>query len=246
MCNLDKEVRRNTIPYMKGILIPVEIFAELAAMGEYVKSNEIISFLDALYQYASGKIDVEDALESIDSKMLKIMFTDAVDTINSGIESYARQIDKANKMVDARKNKAASKKTKSADKTADNVIKIKEKKTNTVKEKQTKADAIFEKLWSMIPRKQGKASVNNKNKVKLLDYTEDQLTNAVNAFNADMVDKDPQYIPMGSTFFNSRIFDYLDNANMTNTVNINTANNSSNTNNINNFNDVDSAFAFMN
>lgn len=245
MCkNLDRNLRKETTPYMKGVLIPTKLFTELAAMGEYVDSKNIISFLDALYQYTSGEIDVEEALESIESRMLKILFTDAVDTINSGIESYARQIDKANKMVDARKNKAASKKTTTADKTADNVIKI--KKTNTVKEKNQKAEELFDKLWAMIPRKQGKASVNNKNKVKLLDYTEQQLINAVNAFNADMTGKDPQYIPMGSTFFNSRIFDYLDNENTTNTVNINTANNSSNTNNINNFSDVDSAFAFMN
>lgn len=242
MCkNLDKELRKTVTPYMKGVLIPAKLFTELAAMGEYVKSNEIISFLDNLSQYASGEIDVEDALASIDSKMLKIMFADAIDTINSGIESYARQIDKANKMVDARKNKAASKKTKTADKTADNVIKIKEK--NTVKEKQAKADAIFEKLWSMIPRKQGKASVNSKNKVKLLDYTEQQLINAVNAFNADMVGKDSQYIPMGSTFFNSRIFDYLDNQNAApvQPVQTNTVNNYNN-----DFNDINSAFAFMN
>lgn len=71
------------------------------------------------------------------------------------------------------------------------------------------ADALFEKLWSMYPKKRGKSSVKPSTRKKLLDVGETEMIRAVKRYADECKGKDPQYIMNGSTFFNGRYEDYL-------------------------------------
>lgn len=71
------------------------------------------------------------------------------------------------------------------------------------------ADTLFEKLWSMYPKKRGKSSVKPATRKKLLDVGEEEMTRAVKRYAQECKGKDPQYIMNGSTFFNGRYEDYL-------------------------------------
>lgn len=71
------------------------------------------------------------------------------------------------------------------------------------------ADALFDKLWSMYPKKRGKSSVKPATRKKLLDVGETEMIRAVKRYADECKGKDPQYIMNGSTFFNGRYEDYL-------------------------------------
>ena len=75
---------------------------------------------------------------------------------------------------------------------------------------QKEADAMFEYLWKLYPRKLGKGSVKPSTKRKLYDIGYEQLKRCVERYKQFVVGKDEQYIMYGSTFFNSGYVDYLD------------------------------------
>lgn len=71
------------------------------------------------------------------------------------------------------------------------------------------ADALFEKLWELYPKKRGKSSVKPATRKKLLDVGETEMIRAVKRYAEECKGKDVQYIMNGSTFFNGRYEDYL-------------------------------------
>ena len=82
---------------------------------------------------------------------------------------------------------------------------------NDVRKQHEQAAAeMFERLWSRYPRKKGKGSVSKSQKLKLYKLGEEELSRALDRFNAAMAGRDAQYIPYGSTWFNTGYVDYLD------------------------------------
>lgn len=78
------------------------------------------------------------------------------------------------------------------------------------KDCQAEADAMFDSLWKLYPRKLGKGSVKPATKRRLYGIGFDRMKKAIDKFKADMDGRDVQYIMYGSTFFNSGYVDYLD------------------------------------
>ena len=72
------------------------------------------------------------------------------------------------------------------------------------------ANELFEKLWKLYPRKKGKSQISNSKKKELLKVGEDKLIKAIERYKKEVAGKDEQYVLMGSTFFNGRYQDYLD------------------------------------
>jgi uncharacterized protein YdaU (DUF1376 family) len=70
---------------------------------------------------------------------------------------------------------------------------------------------FFEKLWSLYPRKLGKAQVKEAQRRRLYEIGEEKLTRCIERFIADMKAqrRDDDKYPYGSTFFNGGYIDYL-------------------------------------
>lgn len=77
------------------------------------------------------------------------------------------------------------------------------------KNNELEAEAMFERLWDRYPRKRGKGNVKKSKKLALYKIGESKLSQALDRFLADMKGQDMQYIPYGSTWFNSGYVDYL-------------------------------------
>jgi predicted phage replisome organizer len=94
-----------------------------------------------------------------------------------------------------------------------------EKETKKEKEKKKKeknkqasmeADELFEKLWKLYPKKEGKGSVKDTQKKILLKIGYDEMVRCIERYKKAKEGVDKKYIKMGSTFFNSGYVDYLD------------------------------------
>ena len=72
------------------------------------------------------------------------------------------------------------------------------------------ADELIESLWQLYPKKRGKSSISKKVKPKILAIGYDHMARAIERYKEEVKGKDEQYILMGSTFFNGRYEDYLD------------------------------------
>ena len=73
-------------------------------------------------------------------------------------------------------------------------------------------EEVFNSLWQLYPKKQGKGQVSDKTKRKIADIGVEEMTRAINRFvrQMDKEGRPKQYIMQGSTFFNSGYVDYLD------------------------------------
>ena len=95
-----------------------------------------------------------------------------------------------------------------------NPIKIKNKDKEKDINKNTMcksdADALFERVWQLYPRKRGKGQVSEASKRRLLDIGFEELERAIDRYKADLDLEDWRKPQNGSTFFNSGYVDYLD------------------------------------
>lgn len=71
-------------------------------------------------------------------------------------------------------------------------------------------EELFERLWSLYPRKRGKNAVSKKAKQVLFAAGYEKVANAIAAYIEECNGKEEQYILNGSTFFNGRWEDYAD------------------------------------
>lgn len=103
---------------------------------------------------------------------------------------------------------------KKTEKNPENPIKIKnhdkEKDINKNTMCKSKADALFERVWQLYPKKRGKGQVSEDSKRRLLDIGFEELERAINRYKADLDLEDWRKPQNGSTFFNSGYIDYLD------------------------------------
>lgn len=86
---------------------------------------------------------------------------------------------------------------------------------NSINNNSASDDAreLFERLWKLYPRKKGKSQVSLTTKKKLLKVGEEIMTKAIERYSREVEGKEEQYILMGSTFFNGRYQDYLEEVN---------------------------------
>ena len=73
-----------------------------------------------------------------------------------------------------------------------------------------KVNELFEELWKLYPRKEGKSSISKSKKLEIYKVGRDKMLKALELFNGEMKTRDKQYIPYGSTFFNTSYKDYID------------------------------------
>ena len=68
---------------------------------------------------------------------------------------------------------------------------------------------FFENIWSLYPNKKGKSQISLSRKKELFKLG-DELQRATNRYTEEVKGRDKKYILNGSTFFNGRYKDYLD------------------------------------
>ena len=86
----------------------------------------------------------------------------------------------------------------------------KSKEKNNNKLCKAEALALFETLWKMYPNKNGKASVTDKDKIKLLEIGLEEMTRAIDQYKRYIEANKDWYKPLnGSTFFKGRYLDYI-------------------------------------
>lgn len=71
-------------------------------------------------------------------------------------------------------------------------------------------DDVFEQLWKLYPKKEGKGQISKTQKSKLCEIGLEEMTRAIERYKNDKGHLDRQYLKQGSTFFNSGYIDYLD------------------------------------
>lgn len=71
-------------------------------------------------------------------------------------------------------------------------------------------DLLFEELWSIYPKKEGKGKVSTSQKGKIGKIGKEEMVRAIARYKDAKKNTDMRYIMMGSTFFNSGYVDYLD------------------------------------
>lgn len=74
---------------------------------------------------------------------------------------------------------------------------------------QKEVDELFESLWKLYIRKEGKSQVKKASKEKMFAIGFDKMKECIEKYAAGKQGCDKQYILMGSTFFNGRYEDYL-------------------------------------
>ena len=113
-----------------------------------------------------------------------------------------------NKEKDKEKEKE---KDKDKDKEKENNVDVTCHVTSNVTSNDTLSDDdIFEMMWALYPKKRGKTAVSKKSKKAIRKVGYEHMCRAIERYKKEIVGKDEQYIMMGSTFFNGRYQDYLD------------------------------------
>ena len=82
--------------------------------------------------------------------------------------------------------------------------------SDTHKIEYTKAEQLFEILWMMYPKKEGKGRVSKSKKTEIFKIGIEEMTRAVERYKKAKRGKEKEYLQMGSTFFNTGYVDYLD------------------------------------
>ncbi len=71
-------------------------------------------------------------------------------------------------------------------------------------------EALFERLWELYPRKEGKMAIKKTTKVEIAKIGFLPMWRAIMRYKWDARDKPRQFTLLGSTFFNSRRADFMD------------------------------------
>lgn len=75
---------------------------------------------------------------------------------------------------------------------------------------QNEVQNLFERLWKLYPKKEGKGRVSDKQKRRLYEIGEEEMKRTIERYIKAKAGTPREYLQMGSTFFNSGYIDYLD------------------------------------
>lgn len=160
-----------------------------------VKNETVSRWVSQLIKkgYIRSVIVYKDGTKEIDSRRLYIGNIPIDENINTYCQESQNPIDKnINTPIDK---------------------KVKENTTiynNTINNIYSANDA--QDIWELYPNKKGKAQAMRKIPKLLEALGKDVLTECVKKYSAEVKGKDKQFILNGSTFFNGRYEDYLDDA----------------------------------
>ncbi len=87
------------------------------------------------------------------------------------------------------------------------VLPSKEEKQKKSEDLRSNASVLFEQLWKLYPKKEGKSSVSAKSKKELLSAGYDEIASCIDFYVRTKPDW--QHLMNGSTFFNGRWKDYV-------------------------------------
>lgn len=90
-----------------------------------------------------------------------------------------------------------------------NIKNVKNKKNNNSMS-ISDANALFEELWKLYPRKKGKGQISDAKKKKLLQVGREQMIRAIERYRQYVDNQSDLQYQYGSTFFNSGYVDYID------------------------------------
>lgn len=156
--------------------------------------SQIVEGKNKEYQFVSDTESIQPVYD-VDAKCMQDVSTSDTNSIQSGYQMDT-QVRLGKDSVDKNISCASD----DSQETANDVR----------KQHEQAAAEMFERLWSRYPRKKGKGSVSKSQKLKLYKLGEEELSRALDRFNAAMAGRDAQYIPYGSTWFNTGYVDYLD------------------------------------
>ena len=81
---------------------------------------------------------------------------------------------------------------------------------NVQKEHSNEVNELIESLWKIYVRKEGKNQVSKKAKEEMFKIGYDRMKACIEKYAREKAGTDKQYLLMGSTFFNGRYKDYLE------------------------------------
>ena len=93
-----------------------------------------------------------------------------------------------------------------------NNVKEGKKEKNVNNNMADPSEELFNELWELYPRKMGKASVSKKTKQEIFKIGFDRMAGAIEKYKRQiaMNGTKEEYVMYGSTFFNTRYADYLE------------------------------------
>ena len=83
------------------------------------------------------------------------------------------------------------------------------KKKKTEEDHLNEVDALFERLWKIYVRKEGKSAVTKTAKEDIFKIGYERMEKCIQNYAQQKKGSEKQYVLMGSTFFNGRYKDYL-------------------------------------
>lgn len=87
--------------------------------------------------------------------------------------------------------------------------------SNEKKKHQIEVENLFDSLWKIYVRKEGKSQVNQKSKEEIFNIGFDRMEKCITKYAQSKKGCDKKYLLMGSTFFNGRYKDYLEEGKVT-------------------------------
>ena len=91
-----------------------------------------------------------------------------------------------------------------------NIDSQKLEKDEKKKQHEQELNDFFESIWKLYIRKEGKSDVSKKTKEELFKVGYDRIKKCIEKYAKEKAGCEKKYILMGSTFFNGRYKDYLE------------------------------------
>ena len=209
-CLLDKAIWISSTPEQKTILITLLLLAnhegkEWEWKGKQFKAQpgQFVTSLDSLAKKCGNGVSVKNVRTAIDKfKKYGFLANESTKTgrlitiVNWGF--YQSEINTTGKDIDKEvaKNRQSTGKQVATNK-------------NDKNDKNIYIDD-FEEIWSLYPRKEGKAGARKSYEKLRKTYSKEELIRCVERYASKVTDTEKQFIKQGSTFFNGGYEDYLD------------------------------------
>ena len=124
-----------------------------------------------------------------------------------GLSNYKHNIENAERTDSERNENATRTQSEQPRNNNNNALSISNKDNKKI---CTELDEFFEKIWSLYPKKLGKADIKSAKKKELFKIGYDEMARVIERYKTATANDDPKYIKHGSTFFNGGYIDFLD------------------------------------
>ena len=201
--------RKKVIPIKRGQVFTSE--AELTKRW-YWSRNKVRHFLGVLEGTSQGT--VESTSEGT-----------IITLINYGVEPYSPTSEGTSQGTAEGTTEGTTQGTAkgTAEGTHRNNVKERKKEKNVNNNMADPSEELFNELWELYPRKMGKASVSKKAKQEIFKIGFDRMADAIERYKKQIAKNGTreEYVLYGSTFFNTRYADFLEDEKPTVTEQVN-------------------------